>query len=121
MDLLLDENMLPSFCAILQEYGHHARHVYSVGLGNAPDEAILDFARQAGDTILTNDLDFSRIMALSQAELPSVITFRLGALNRELFRNIVLLNFTSLEEAVREGSLITIDEGGIRIRKLPVC
>ena len=120
MNLLLDENMLPSFRDILQELGYAALHVYDVDLKHTPDEEIILFARQSGDTIVTYDLDFSRIMALSTAQFPSIITFRLGTLNYELFREIVLFNFSNLIEAADNGSLITIDEGGIRIRKLPV-
>ena len=120
MNFLLDENMLPSFCNILQDCGYAARHVYAADLGNTPDEEVLAFARQTGETILTNDLDFSRLMALSRAEQPSVITFRLNALNLDLFRGIITSSFPDLEEALHTGSLITIDEGGIRIRKLPV-
>jgi len=77
MTFLLDENLLPSFCKILQEQGFTARHVYDVELGQTPDEDIISFALQSGDTILTNDLDFSRIMALSQATLTSIITLGL--------------------------------------------
>lgn len=78
------------------------------------------FARDSGETILTNDLDFSRIMALSRVQFPSIITFRLGALNADIFREVVLLNFPDLIEAADAGNMITIDEGGIRIRKLPL-
>ncbi len=120
MKLLLDENLIPSFCAILQELGYSSRHVYDVDLDQTPDEKIVAFARSSGETILTNDLDFSRIMALSKEEFPSIITFRLGALNPTLFREIVQLNFDQLVEPAQEGNLITIDEGGIRIRKLPL-
>lgn len=120
MKLLLDENLIPSFCAILQELSYASRHVYDVDLDQTPDEKIVAFARSSGETILTNDLDFSRIMALSKEEFPSIITFRLGALNPTLFREIVELNFDQLVEPAKQGNLITIDEGGIRIRKLPL-
>jgi predicted nuclease of predicted toxin-antitoxin system len=91
-----------------------------VGLDQTPDEDIVAFAQSSGETILTNDLDFSRIIAQSGAEFPSVITFRLGAMNESRFQEIVLLNFPDLAEAALAGNLITIDEGGIRIRKLPL-
>lgn len=120
MKLLLDENLIPGFSAILQELGYTARHVYDVDLDQTPDEEIIAFARTSGETILTNDLDFSRIMALSKEVFPSIITFRLGALNPALFREIVQHNFDQLIEAAEEGNLITIDDGGIRIRKLPL-
>lgn len=120
MNLLLDENLIPGFAIILQELGYSARHVYDVDLDQTPDEEIISFARSSGETILTNDLDFSRIMALSRERFPSIITFRLGALNPALFREIVQHNFDQLIEPAEEGNLITIDEGGIRIRKLPL-
>lgn len=120
MKFLLDENLLPSFCRIVVGLGYEARHVYEVNLGETPDEKIVAFARSTGETILTNDLDFSRIMALSGERFPSVITFRLGALNAVIFREILRLNFADILPALREGALVTIDENGIRIRTLPV-
>jgi predicted nuclease of predicted toxin-antitoxin system len=120
MKLLLDENLIPAFCDVLRGLGYNARHVYDVGLDQTPDEDIVAFAQSSGETILTNDLDFSRIIAQSGAEFPSVITFRLGAMNESRFQEIVLLNFPDLAEAALAGNLITIDEGGIRIRKLPL-
>jgi hypothetical protein len=41
-------------------------------------------------------------------------------MNESRFQEIVLLNFPDLAEAALAGNLITIDEGGIRIRKLPL-
>ena len=120
MKFLLDENLLPSFRDIMLDLGYSARHVYDVDLDHTPDEDIIAFASQTGETILTNDLDFSRIMALSGERFPTIITFRLGALNPIFFREIVLLNFSSLLEHVQQGCLITIDEGGIRVRQLPI-
>lgn len=53
MKLLLDENLLPLFCPILEKLGYPARHVYDVGLDRTPDEEIVAFARASGETILT--------------------------------------------------------------------
>lgn len=119
MRFLLDENLPPSFANILRKIGFEARHVYDVGLGNVPDEEIVDFAKQNGDTIITNDFDFSRIMAISKHPLPSVITFRMP-LNFETFEEICTLNFRQFEAITNDGCLITIDENGIRIRNLPI-
>lgn len=120
MKFLLDENLLPSFRDILRDLGYEAYYAYDVGLAHTPDEDIVSFARRSGHIILTNDLDFSRIMVLSRTEFPSVVTFRLGALNHEFFREIVLLNFSSLADSLGIGSLVTIDDRGIRMRKLPI-
>ncbi len=70
--------------------------------------------------ILTHDLDFGRIMALSGQHLPSVITFRLSdmrppSVNRQLSE--VFLRFSEYLEA---GALISVTDRGIRMRRLPV-
>jgi predicted nuclease of predicted toxin-antitoxin system len=120
MKFLIDENLPPSFCAVLRQLGYQARHVNEVDLDNVPDEMIVLYAEKSGETIITNDLDFSRIMAKSGARLPSIVTFRLSALNLHIFEEICALNFERFSTAVDEGALISIDENSIRIRKLPV-
>ena len=117
---LLDENLPPSFCLILRNLGFEARHVYDVGLDNVPDETIVEFAKHSGETIITNDLDFSRIIAISGKPQPSIITFRLAVLNSEIFEEIVALNFQQFPTLLIEGCIIVIDENGIRVRKLPI-
>jgi len=44
MNFLLDENISPSICFILEGLGYRARHVKEVGLLSAKDELIFEFA-----------------------------------------------------------------------------
>jgi len=50
----------------------------SQGLQRAVDSFILDKARAEQRILLTMDLDFGYLMAISHEQLPSVILFRLG-------------------------------------------
>ncbi len=120
MKFLFDENMYPGFVAPLKSMGYEAIHVYDIGLDNTPDEKIIEFAKKSGHAILTNDLDFTRIMALSGSQFPTILTFRFAALNPAVFTEIVQNNFPKLLQDITAGSLITIDERGIRVKKLPV-
>ncbi len=120
MKFLLDENLPPSFCKIFEEAGYQARHVYDVDLGNVDDERIVSFARQSGEIIATNDLDFSRIMALSGVQKPSIISFRVSALSYKFIREIVESHLEGLGPPLEKGALVSINEQGIRIRKLPL-
>jgi predicted nuclease of predicted toxin-antitoxin system len=120
MKFLFDENLPPSFCAILRELGHEAIHVYDVNLNATPDTAIVEYAQLNDYVILTNNLDFSRIVAVGNLSLPSVITFRLTALNLTLFYQLISPNLADLIEPLTEGALITIDDKKIRIQMLPV-
>ncbi len=120
MTFLFDENMPPSFCNILQGLGFQAIHVYDVNLNQTPDNEIVVFASKNEYVIITNDLDFSRIIALGNLALPSVITFRFPRLNKVIFTEIMSMNLPDLIEPLTEGSMITIDDKKIRIQSLPI-
>ena len=120
MKFLFDENMPPSFCGILQSLGYDAIHVYDVQLNQTPDSEIVIYAEINKYTIITNDLDFSRIIAVGNLSMPSVITFRMPQLNKVIFNQIMSLNLVDLSGPISDGSLITIDDKKIRIQALPI-
>ena len=120
MKFLFDENMPPSFCSILQDLGYEAIHVYDVNLNQTPDNEIVIFAQKHNYIIITNDLDFSRLIAVGNLAMPSIITFRMPQLNKTIFSEITTLNLADLIDALNEGSMITIDDKKIRIQTLPV-
>ncbi len=58
MKLLLDENLPPRLADVLQSEFSGSTHVHSCGLGSADDEAIWEYARREGFTIVSKDSDF---------------------------------------------------------------
>ena len=58
MKLLLDENLPPRLADVLQSEFSGSIHVHSCGLGSADDEAIWEYARREGFTIVSKDSDF---------------------------------------------------------------
>ncbi|MCU0288336.1 MAG: DUF5615 family PIN-like protein, partial [Acidobacteria bacterium] len=76
MKLLLDMNMSPFLVAILDKAGWETIHWASVGNPRATDQTILAWAKKNGYAIITNDLDFSAILAATNEESPSVIQIR---------------------------------------------
>ena len=120
MKFLLDMGLAQSTARFLRRHGHDALHLRDQGLQKLEDEVIIQKARAEGSVILTHDLDFGRIMALSGQHIPSVITFRLSnmrppSVNRQL--SDVLLRFSEYLDA---GALISVTDRGIRVRRLPV-
>lgn len=104
----------------LRNQGHDAVHLREQGLQRLDDHDIVQKARTERRVILTHDLDFGRIMALSQRHLPSVVTFRLrdmrpGQVNRYLAE--VLDHFS---EQLESGALVSVSELAIRVRPLPI-
>jgi len=120
MRFLADMGLARSTVAFLRAGGHDAVHLRDQGLQRLEDADIIEKARAEGRVILTHDLDFSRIIALSRVSVPSVITFRLGDMrpaqvNRYLVE--VLAHFT---EELGRGALVSVNEGRIRVRPLPI-
>lgn len=78
MKFLLDMGMAQSTARFLESMGYDALHLRDQKLQRLADELIIEKAIIEGRIILTHDLDFRRIVALSGATTPSVITFRLS-------------------------------------------
>ena len=120
LSFLLDENLPPSLAPLIRSIGHAARHVIETGHLNTPDLEILEFAEQSGETVLTHDTDFGTLLALHKKNRPSVILFRLEQINASILIELLEANLPALKEALKEGSIVGIEENGIRIRNLPI-
>jgi predicted nuclease of predicted toxin-antitoxin system len=90
------------------------------GLQRLPDEEIIEKARQEKRIILTHDLDFGRLIALSQSRLPSVITFRLDNMEPAQVNHYLLETLARFEEELTVGALVSVNEQAIRARALPI-
>jgi predicted nuclease of predicted toxin-antitoxin system len=86
----------------------------------APDSEILDYARRVGRAILTEDLDFSTLLALSGWEGPSLVTLRLSETKARIVARKILEARHILEPKLAEGYAITLEDKAIRFRKLPI-
>jgi predicted nuclease of predicted toxin-antitoxin system len=78
MKFLADMGISPGAVSHLRQQGYDAVHLIEQDLGRLPDDAILEKARVEARIVLTHDLDFADLMAVSRAELPSVVIFRLS-------------------------------------------
>ncbi len=120
MKFLLDMGIPQSTAAFLQSQGYNAVHLRDQGLQRLPDDKIIEKARQEERIILTHDLDFGRLIALSQRRLPSVITFRLDNMASVQVNHYLTEALTRFEVELAAGVLVSINEQAIRIRTLPV-
>ena len=120
MRFLVDENMGLSYAKSLRTMGYEAVHVSEVGLTSTIDEDIVAYAYKNSYTVVTFDLDFTRIVALSQKTFPSIITFRMGEINVAEFEAHIRFYLPDIMSDILKGALITIDTQGVRIKKLPI-
>ncbi|MBN1119549.1 MAG: DUF5615 family PIN-like protein [Anaerolineae bacterium] len=104
----------------LRDQGYDALHAREAAMQRTPDEDLLEKARSEGRVLLTLDLDFGYLMAVSGARLPSVVIFRLGNKTAEYVTARLKDVLACCTDRLQEGAIISVEEVAIRIRQLPV-
>ena len=117
---LLDMGIAHSTGQLLKSQGHDVVHLREQGLQRIPDDEIVAKAREEGRVIVTHDLDFGRIVALSGSSVPSIVTLRLSVMTPERVNAVLKAAVIEATESLERGALVTLTDRGIRIRALPV-
>jgi predicted nuclease of predicted toxin-antitoxin system len=117
---LADMGISPKTVVFLRLLGHDANHLTDQGLERISDPDIVKKARQEGRIILAHDLGFGELVAASGATLPSVITFRLRDMHPDRVNHALQSILSQHEEALKQGAMITVAEGQVRVRRLPL-
>jgi predicted nuclease of predicted toxin-antitoxin system len=95
-------------------------HLRDQGLQRLPDEEILIKARTEVRILLTVDLDFAQLLAVSGEALPSVILFRLGNKNYQGINERLTEVLSQCQQDLETGVIISVTNETFRLRKLPI-
>jgi predicted nuclease of predicted toxin-antitoxin system len=117
---LADVHISPLTITALRLQGYNISRTTDWLPATATDAEILEFARIEDRIIVTQDLDFSMLIALAKYEQPSLITLRLSSAKPDGVARRLLEVLPRLERELIEGSAITIEDDSVRIRKLPI-
>ena len=120
MRFLADMGISHTVVRILRELGHEAIHLSEEGQQRLSDALIITKARAEDRVILNHDLDFARLMAISEDSKPSAITFRLTDMRP---RNVLAHLSPALSQFAFElenGALVTVGDSASRCRRLPI-
>ncbi len=120
MKFLLDMGISPHLIPDLRSDGHEAAHIADLSTGTLPDAEIIARAREESYVLLVHDLDFPLLMAASGSRSPSVIVFRLRNMRPGNVLAYLRKALASSKEALDEGAIVSVTEGAIRVRMLPV-
>ncbi|MEN6333311.1 MAG: DUF5615 family PIN-like protein [Phycisphaerales bacterium] len=117
---LADMNLSPLTVAALAKDGTDIVRVSSLLPANASDETILDLARREGRVVITQDMDFSALLALGGHDRPSLVTLRLLDTDPDVVTRRLQDVLPQIESVLRQGSAVTIEDGAVRVRRLPI-
>ena len=120
MKLLIDMNLSPKWIALLHDSGWEAVHWSTVGQPTARDSEIMTFAAANGYVVLTHDLDFSAILAVTHGKKPSVIQIRSEDVSVEFIGKQTVVALCQMQAELEAGALLTIEPGRTRLRLLPI-
>lgn len=120
MKFLIDMPLSPGLARRLAELGHEALHVSHAGMSRAPDTAILDHARRDHRVVITADLDYPRLLAMTQEDAPGLILFRGGDYTEDEAWERLRHLLAEVPESELPHSIFVIEKARIRRRRLPI-
>ena len=120
MKLLLDQGLPRSSASLLRSTGIEAAHVGELGMADASDESIIEYARKHSFAVATLDSDFHALLAIANASGPSVIRLRIQPLRAPEATAFLSRVLEQLGHEIMCGSFITVTPTNIRVRRLPI-
>jgi len=84
------------------------------------DTEILLYAKENDRVIITQDLDFSTLLAISGYKKPSLINLRLEENRPDSVAKRLLMAVAGMENELAEGAVLSVDDVSIRYRLLPI-
>jgi len=120
MRLLADVHISPRTVAFLAALGHDVVRVTERLTPTASDLEIVAAAVRDERVVLTQDLDFSAIVALSGERRPSVVSLRLTSSRVEHVNAVLARVLPDVEPELELGALVTVEDERVRTRRLPV-
>ena len=103
----------------LNSQGHDATHLRDEGLQRLPNGEIFDKAIAESRVVVTFDLDFGEIVALSKGRKTGVILFRLRNTRTSFVVQRLSEVIADCADALARGAVVIVEETRHRVREFP--
>jgi len=120
MKLLIDMNLSPKLTDFLISCNIISTHWSTVGKTTATDSEIVIYALQNNYVIVTCDLDFSAILAVTHGKRPSIVQVRTRYMPLNELAETVINSINQNIDDLNLGAILTIDAKKSRSRLLPL-
>ena len=111
-------NLSPTWVGFFREQGIDSVHWIDLGDVRAADVEIMNRARADDLVVLSCDLDFSVLVALTRGTGPSVVQLRSQDTLPDAIGATVCQVLRDHEAALSQGAIVTVDRAGSRVRIL---
>ncbi|OCX54684.1 hypothetical protein BEL04_10695 [Mucilaginibacter sp. PPCGB 2223] len=108
MNLLLDQNISFRVCTLLSEAFENVKHVKQLGLVDASDQEIWQYAKVNRFTIITFDSDFIDF-AIMKGFPPKIIWLRFGNASNLKIVNKLLSNEVMIKEFISNPEIVFLE------------
>ena len=112
-------NISPQTVSVLQALGYSIIRVTGILPANSTDRRILSRAREDNLIVVTQDLDFSTLVALGGYIAPSLVTIRMSDSSPEKVTERLIQVLPQIKGILPLGYSIIIGDNHHRLRKLP--
>ena len=120
LKFIADIHISPLTVKALQNKGYDIVRITDKLPATASDKEIIQLAHQEKAVIITQDLDFSAIIAQSGLNGPSVVSLRVANAKPDIIARLLITVLPLIETELAVGAIISIDEREYRVKKLPV-
>lgn len=121
MRFLIDANVSPRLATLLASEGHDAVAVREVGLKDAPDDDIVDYAAKDDRIVVSHDTDFGAWLAFRGLNRPSFILFRSSdPITPDEQAALIISNLDAFAGELESGAIVVFARGRLRVRRLPI-
>jgi predicted nuclease of predicted toxin-antitoxin system len=118
---LIDMPLSPTLARWLRDRDYDAVHAADLGMSRSPDSEIMALVAAEHRTVVTTDLDYPRLLALTGADGPSLILFRGGDWAEDEILGRMSEILTGLSERDIVQSILVIERNRVRRRRLPIA
>lgn len=120
LEFLANMNISPLTVEKLKKSGWNISRISEVMNSNSKDKEVLAYAREHSKILITQDLDFSMLLAVEGHKKPSVINLRLENANPDFVTNRIVEVVSEMAKELEEGVVVSVDEISARYRNLPI-
>ena len=120
LDFMANMNISPYTVKNLREKGWNIVRVSELMDAGSKDIEILKYAREHNKVLITQDLDFSALLAVGGYEKPSIINLRLENARPDYVTNRIIATVSELEKELELGIIVRVDEVSARYKSLPI-